>query len=67
MALSRVEHFSLKQVIDLDDNKASQRTKSLASSLRVRDLFSSSFLTHTAPCKVQDTEQTLNKCCRENE
>lgn len=39
MALSRVEHFSLKQVIDLDDNKASQRTKSLASSLRVGTYF----------------------------
>jgi len=34
-ALSRVEHFILKQVIDPDYSKASQRTKSLASFLNV--------------------------------
>ena len=34
-ALSRVEHFILKQVIDPDNSKASQRTKSLASFLNM--------------------------------
>ena len=33
--LSRVEHFILKQVIDRDNSKASQRTKSLARFLNV--------------------------------
>lgn len=39
IALSRVEHFILKQGIDLDNSKASQRTKSLASSLRAETIF----------------------------
>ena len=34
-ALSRVEHFILKQVIDPDNSKARQRTKSLASFLNM--------------------------------
>lgn len=39
IALSRVEHFILKQLIDVDNSKTSQRTKSLASSFESRDCF----------------------------
>ena len=134
-ALSRVEHFILKQVIDPDNSKASQRTKSLASFLNMcvcvcvcmhaqlcltfcdpwttahqaplslefsrqeywswlvlltpvdlphprikptspvsslplshqQGLFSSFFLNTCSTCNVQDREQTLRKCCGENE
>ena len=136
--LSRVEHFILKQVIDRDNSKASQRTKSLARFLnvcvcvcvcvhacsvvsdflrpmdynppgssvhgifqaRILELVGTSYSSASSPpkdqthiscvscvfttepptgtifqfflntsstCKVKDTEQTLRKCCGENE